>query len=360
MTPPSARGEDLPVLIVGGGLAGALLGWTLHHADVPSVIAEANLPGAASPVAAGLVNPLAGASLRPDPAASTALVTAQALYDRLARETGGPLFYPRPIWRFLTSADQARTWARRRTAEAAPYDGGDLGDPAARHPALQSPHGAFVTQASGYLDVPALLARTRGRWEAADAWISARVAPEAIRTDSAGGVRWAERRYRAVVWCQGWRALEDPAWAGRAWRPARGEILTARPIPADAPWPEAILNGGAWILPRGDGQLRVGSTYAWSHFDAPAAPTADAAILGRTRLYYTGGLEITDRLAGTRPATTDARPVVGAHPARPGHYILNGLGSKGALLGPLAAARLTHLLNTGEAPPRAWQWVRFR
>jgi glycine/D-amino acid oxidase-like deaminating enzyme len=46
-------------------------------------------------------------------------------------------------------------------------------------------------------------------------------------------------------------------------------------------------------------------------------------------------LEIEQHLAGLRPSTQDARPIMGEHPIHKGLFLLNGLGSKGASLAPL-------------------------
>jgi glycine/D-amino acid oxidase-like deaminating enzyme len=54
--------------------------------------------------------------------------------------------------------------------------------------------------------------------------------------------------------------------------------------------------------------------------------------------------------AAIRPSTQFKRPLVGAHPSQPGHFTLNGLGTKGALQGPWAAAQLVACVLDGTMP----------
>jgi glycine/D-amino acid oxidase-like deaminating enzyme len=62
---------------------------------------------------------------------------------------------------------------------------------------------------------------------------------------------------------------------------------------------------------------------------------------------------------GVRPATIDRKPVVAWHPRMPNVGLFNGFGSKGALLIPYFAQRLTDNLIDGTALPTATNYERF-
>ena len=54
--------------------------------------------------------------------------------------------------------------------------------------------------------------------------------------------------------------------------------------------------------------------------------------------------EVVEHLAGIRPTVSDLRPFLGLHPAHPTLAIFNGLGTKGALLGPFFAKQMADFL----------------
>ena len=54
-----------------------------------------------------------------------------------------------------------------------------------------------------------------------------------------------------------------------------------------------------------------------------------------------------DQYCGTRPASPDRKPIVGAHPELEDVYIFNGMGSKAVSLAPLLAKELCDTMIIG-------------
>ena len=51
-------------------------------------------------------------------------------------------------------------------------------------------------------------------------------------------------------------------------------------------------------------------------------------------------------MAGIRPTVKDRRPLVGAHPEHKNMFVLNGLGTRGVMIGPYIAKQLfNHIEN---------------
>ena len=57
--------------------------------------------------------------------------------------------------------------------------------------------------------------------------------------------------------------------------------------------------------------------------------------------------EVVDHLAGIRPTVFDRRPFIGLHQQQTQIGIFNGLGTKGASLGPFWAAKFVEFLLDG-------------
>ena len=55
--------------------------------------------------------------------------------------------------------------------------------------------------------------------------------------------------------------------------------------------------------------------------------------------------EVIEHFAGVRPTVNDRKPLLGRHPIYSNLYILNGLGTRGVLLGPSMAKDLFDFIN---------------
>ena len=57
--------------------------------------------------------------------------------------------------------------------------------------------------------------------------------------------------------------------------------------------------------------------------------------------------EVIAQKAGVRPTAHDRRVLMGEHPDKKGLYVINGLGTKGVLLAPLATKEFADFLIDG-------------
>jgi glycine/D-amino acid oxidase-like deaminating enzyme len=108
-----------------------------------------------------------------------------------------------------------------------------------------------------------------------------------------------------------------------------------------------ILNRGHWVLPTAPGEARVGATYVRVDSD----PNAAREELERSAHDLLAGRPFTvaARETGVRVTAPDRRPLAGWDSQAPRLGVINGLGSKGALLAPwLAREWVAHL--TARAP----------
>ncbi|MCC5807881.1 MAG: FAD-binding oxidoreductase [Opitutales bacterium] len=342
------------VTIVGFGLAGAFAAGELLRRGCRLRIVDEVRPGAASPVGPGQINPLATRRFRVGWKLDEALPAARETFSAIEEGCDEPLYHERPILRVVKDEGQAEDLEKRR---ADPETARWIREPSPAELAcitnrLRAPLGAFITVGGGWLDVPRYLetARRRLQTDPRIAWNP----PEAASLHDPAA---APAESGTTVWCEGWRARHNPLWRNIDHNPAKGEWMRVRlgePLGADV-----IVNGSCWIQPLPDGTARAGATYAWSSFEA--GPSADARItlIKNLAATYNGPFEILSQHVGVRPIVRDTRPVVGRHPEHPNHWILNGLGSKGALYGPWTARLLAAAMADGAPLPREADVARF-
>ena len=346
--PPSLISSADRVRIVGQGLSGTMLALMLREKGIPFIVQDALLPGAATPVAPGIVNPLAGRKFRPPARIDMLLKSVHEGMRRVENLLGIDIWRPLPILRMFSEPTQIDSFEKRLSEESGDLRFVDERFPENSFPFLNDVFGSFLTREGGWADLP-LLRATMRTWLAREGCLDeSRWDPE---TDP------ASNRREVVCFCDGWRITENPPWSFIPHNPAKGEMLIVRfeePLPRDR-----IYNQSCWIQPLEGDFWRVGATYTWSDFNSDASQNGTDDLSERLQLLTPIPFQIEDRVAGVRPIVEDYRPVIGRHPEIPNWFVLNALGSKGVLQATAAAQALLDHMLAGRGIPPDWSVTRF-
>jgi glycine/D-amino acid oxidase-like deaminating enzyme len=342
---------DYDYLLIGHGIAGAVLARELRGRGQRVLVYDEPRPDAASRVAAGLMNPVAGKRFALTWRAQETLPAAAAYYQQLNEELGADFFQASPILKVFGSAqEQAQMLAR---AVEDPWQGFveriEI-DPIER-PGLLAPHGGAWLRGGGHLRVEALLAAlaSQGR---AEGWLREETFNwDALVADGTGAA-YAPGRLRArhVVCCQGAAALASPHFGWLPLTPNQGAVLDVVVPSLSA---AQVLNRGAYVVPGvAAGQFRVGATYRWPPFAEVPTDDDQRELTGRLASLTLLPFEVVGERRGVRPAVRDRRPLLGRHPGLPWLSLFGGFGSKGVSLAPRLASLLADYLgNSGELWP---------
>lgn len=219
-------------------------------------------------------------------------------------------------------------------------------------PGLLAPYGGAWLRGGGYVRVAELLAAL-ARQGAAEGWLRAETFSWENVVSDAAGVAYAPGRVHArqVVCCQGAEALGCPHFNWLPLTPNQGEVLAVE-VPGLSP--EQVLNRGAYVVPDGAGQFRVGATYRWPPFAPAGSEDGEDELLARLAGLTPLPYRVRGLRRGVRPAVRDRRPLLGRHPALPWLSIFGGFGSKGVSLAPrLARLMADFMTGQGEIWPEA-------
>lgn len=131
-------------------------------------------------------------------------------------------------------------------------------------------------------------------------------------------------------------------------RAGRGYSFTVpvdRPVPGPMYLPEVRVACTPYR-----GALRVAGTMEFRGPDEPAIPARIAALVDSTAPLLDGVRwdERTDEWVGSRPVTTDGRPLIGA--VEPRMYVAGGHGMWGMAHGPITGRLLAEHITTGKQP----------
>lgn len=332
---------DTDVILVGGGLASAVLAGTLRNRGLSTTVFAAQKPYSASQAAAGVVNPMSMRRSVPVWRAMELLSTARAFYTGIEKEHGGSIWHPLPMVRLFANTREVDEWEQRR------QDGGPAslidkalatGVPFHR---LKAEHGHGVVRGCAWLDVQALLALHRSRLSHEGAWVEQEVMPGDVHTTH-NGVTVHDRSAKHLIWCTG--AFADlPGMV-----PTRGEVLGFTDPGLGC---TSLVHRGGFLLPVGNHRYRVGSTFAWDAvWDGPTGSgrqELSRKLSGILVDLPSGPFEFA---CGVRPATRDRRPLLGR--VAPRQFVFNGLGARGALLAPWCAEHLVdHMIHGSPLDP---------
>ena len=340
------------IVVVGRGIAGAFTAWRFHRAGC-DVAWWGNGAHSASRVAAGMFNPV---SFRHVLEVWNAEAHVAAMKDLLSDivqvlELPKPLVHDVSVIRIFPNVQYREDWQARIGADHNVSTW--IGDPEPAPGHVHAPHGCGRVVGSGWVNIPLLLDALGGYFESIgklhnQSWTVEDGLPDG--TD-------------LLVDCRGVGASEELLKFGLKVTPNHGDVLTMSTPTEGLDTAGCNVNNGKWLLPIGEreGRMhwRLGATYSW-HRQTPSPDSqAPAAIRDHMAQAFNAEgqhafaqAQLESHDAGLRPASPDRRPMVGPWPGQPtGIAMLNGLGTRGVLVGPMASHWLVEWwLNDAEIP----------
>lgn len=328
--------KKIDYIIVGQGIAGTLLSWLLLKRNKRVLVVDQFNPSSASQVAAGIYNPITGRRFVKTWMADTLFPFAENAYLQLEKELKSRFLYSMPILRTIKGDLEKKEFGKKsKRPEYFEYFSKDS-DHNARDSVIIS-HG-------GYVDFPVLLQAYREKLRAEKQILESHFTFHDL-TLGRNELSWKDYAPDKIIFCEGHLVLSNPFFMDLPFNSSKGELLTIKTnsLPEDQ-----LINEGIFILPVGKQLFRVGATYDWE--DRTETPTENAKKELVLKLVQVIGsnFEIIDHKAGIRPTVKDRLPIIGLHQELDFLGVFNGLGTKGASLGPYFANQFVEFLEDGK------------
>lgn len=322
----------LDAVIIGQGLAGTSLAWTLKMAGKTVCILDEGGPVSCSKIAAGLITPITGKRLVLSRDYKNFFSTAQDFYQNLENIMGARFFKTRTARRFLQTDEEMEYGVRRKS------------DPEYM-PFIISPvqeNGRSFDMRAAQLDVAEYLSQSRDHLDVQTTTINWNE-DVSIEEDH---VSIGPHKARYVISCEGYQVTRNPYFSWVKFNPAKGEILTVR---FSDNVPDLTYHQNLWMAPTGDKNcFYVGSTYDWNNLDMEPTAEGRQDIERRLRSFIDVKYEVLEHKAAIRPIIFQSLALIGTHPQHPRIGFFNGLGSKGSLQAPRYAQDFVRHLFSGE------------
>ncbi len=332
-------------MIVGQGIAGSTLAFMLRKKGKNVFIIDKFSANSSSQVAAGLVNPITGRRIVKSWMADEALPYAFQFYDDYKIETGDDVFHSVDALEVTGSVHEFNEWTRRMDEQnLTKYFRTEAPNDLYRSKIREFIKLVRITS-SGWMDIPLLVSGVRKIFESEMKFRNENFELSDLII-SENRLSYQDITANNIIFCEGYKCLENKFWNYLPLIPAKGEIVVIKcpDLPQDF-----ILLSGMFIIPIGEHRFRCGATYEWKFENELPTESGKSKLLGMLIDVIKVDFEIIEHTSGVRPTVKDRRPIIGMHPEYSNVGIFNGLGTKGVSLAPYFANHfIEYLENDGK------------
>ena len=340
-------------LIVGQGIAGTMLAWTLLRRGAQVQVADAGFPYQSSSLAAGIINPITGKRFVKSWRFDACFPIAKHAYGTLEAELGIRVWHDQVILRLLENPQEINDWAARMATPGYSELLSDGKDAGSWTPFVASELSVGKIHSAARVDFALLLAKFRERLLENDLFVHMPVRASEMDQGAAG--------FDCIVFCEGYRAAGNPYFPGLDWQLSKGEALLIRiQHPLAKRIQTEMLKKTLMLVPMGNGLFWAGASYNWTFEDNGPTDAEQQFLEQRIRAMLNIPYEVIWRNGAIRPTVKDRRPYLGKSGLQQNFYIFNGLGTKGALLAPYFAGHMADHLLEGKALEPEVDIQRFR
>jgi len=159
--------DQADFIIIGQGIAGTCLAWTLISENKKIIIIDDGHKTAASRAAAGILNPLTGIKLVKSWQSDQQFDWAQQFYTGLEKDMGIPFFQKRKLIRIFRYEKEVRQWEKRLQQSEYQSLLGPRYKPGELKACLNDPIGSFEVNHAASIDIIKFLDSSRSQFNPA-------------------------------------------------------------------------------------------------------------------------------------------------------------------------------------------------
>jgi glycine oxidase len=340
-------------LIVGSGLAGIAFAETASQHQKSFLVIDGHLQSSSN-VAGGLYNPVILKRFTALAHAKEQLQTMHGFYKGIESKLGQQFDFRLPVLRKFASVEEQNNWFIAADKPGmADFLSTDL--LSKKYTGIDSPYDYGKVNGTGYVDVSAFLEKYKEYLSSNHLLLTEIFDYNKLEINSTG-IKYKNTTAVNIIFAEGFGVHANPFFKELPLDGAKGELLI---IKAPGLSLDVILNTSIFILPLGNDLFKIGATYNWT--DKTDIPTqeAKAELIERLREILTCDFEVIAHHAGVRPTVKDRKALIGTHADFSTVHILNGLGTRGVMLGPSMAKTLFEYIEFGIPIPRELDIKRF-
>jgi len=321
-------------IVVGCGLAGISFAEEALRNNKTILVID-NDSQSSSKVAGGLYNPVILKRFSEVWEAQSQLLTMNTFYAHLYSKIQQQFDFKKPIVRKFFSIEEQNNWfAASDKPNLAPFLSTQLHFK--EYKGITAPFGYGEVLHTGYVDTASLLESYRN-YLTGNHWFRQESFDYTAIVFEQDSVKYKDIQAKHIIFAEGFGLHANPYFNQLPLDGTKGELFIIKALHLDL---DVIVNTSVFILPLGNDLFKVGATYNWK--DKTDLPTegGKTELVDRIQEIISCDFEIIKHFAGVRPTVRDRRPLVGTHASHNRIHVLNGLGTRGVMLGPTMAKAL--------------------
>jgi glycine oxidase len=326
-------------IVIGIGLAGISFCEQLKANNKTFVVFD-NASQQSSTVAGGLYNPVVLKRFTPVWKGKEQLDLALPMYAKLEAELHVKLDYKIPVYRKFASLEEQNDWF---AASDKPILSEYLSSKIIKNEntAIDAPFGFGEVLETGRIDVKTLMGAYKKQLIKKNLFFETVFNYDSLKNHD-DGVQYENINAKHIVFAEGFGVKLNPFFRELPLVPAKGELLL---IHAPDLKIDYVLKASVFLIPLGDDLYIVGATYEWKDLSNATTTNAKDELLNKLKKLIYCEFEVVNQVAGIRPTVKDRRPLVGQHRTYKNMYVLNGLGTRGVMIGPYVAKQLYEFIE---------------
>ncbi|WP_395049994.1 NAD(P)/FAD-dependent oxidoreductase [Flavobacterium sp.] len=321
-------------LIIGSGLAGISFS-EIALQNNKSILVIDNNSQNSSKIAGGLYNPVILKRFSEVGQAKEHLMIMNDFFSILEKKIECKVNFKLPILRKFHSIEEQNNWfTASDKVNLAPFLSTNI--IGTKYSSIDSPFGYGEVLQTGYADTALLLNKYR-EYLIKNQLFLEEFFDYSLLQEESDSIRYKDIPARHIIFAEGFGMHSNPYFKDLPLDGTKGELFI---IKAPQLQLDVIINTSVFILPLGNDLYKVGATYNWT--DKTDTPTAEgkAELIEKIKEIINCDFKIIEHFAGVRPTVKDRRPLIGTHSNHNSIHILNGLGTRGVMLGPAMAKAL--------------------
>jgi len=333
-------------IIVGQGIAGTLLSYFLLKSGQNIIVIDNHHEGSSSKAAAGIMNPITGRRYVKSWKIDELLPVAKETYHELEELLQIQVYNERNVIRTFANVKEENDWLTHSAQPGYEKYIANRADIENYKDKTTPAFGYGEVLQGAQVNLPLLITEFRNLLISNDQIIDEVFDYEQLEVKDKK-VYYKHLVADKIIFCEGAKAKENPYFNYLPFQGDKGEALIVR-IP-DANF-QKMMKQQIFIVPLGKDDLYwIGATYNPRYTNDLPSEEGKNYLLKHLQHLLKIPYEIMDHVAAVRPTVRDRRPFLGVHPQFPQLGIFNGLGTKGASLGPFWAQHFTDFLINGTA-----------
>jgi glycine oxidase len=323
-------------LIIGQGIAGSLVAFMLYRQHIPFIVVDAGHANTASRVAAGMFTPVSGKRKAIDIGILQQIPFAIDIYKQIEKLIGENILHLQDIYEVPASSEEQNELLKKSVnALFEKY----IVQHQKKIPHIKQDFEAFKITNSGWVDCLSFINGFRDWLKQKDALIEEAFDYSLLKIDNEN-LRYKEIEFEKIIFCEGYQVFNNPFFNDEKIIPCKGDILT---VEYKNDLADIIKKNGCYLIPYMNNVFKAGSTYHWNNNDETLFEIDKQAIETNLDKMLEDDYIVTNHQSAIRPTTHNREVIAKQHQQYSNMFMLNGLGTKGIIQGPLWAEYIVNM-----------------